>query len=76
MIYLDYSDFVNVTNDDNDIVGITELKQYCERNNLVYKDMRDWMITVAKYKVVGLNKFYKYNKIHEKSFIGIKLVDK
>jgi hypothetical protein len=34
------------------------------------------MRIIGKFKMVDMNKFYRYNKIHERSFIGIKLLDK
>lgn len=75
MIYLDYSQLIINTHNDNDRVGITELKQYCTHHSINYKDMCSWMKTAARYTYVDTNKAYKYNGLYEKSFIGIKLVD-
>lgn len=75
MIYLDYSQFILDTNNNNDRVTITELKRFCANHNINYKDMSSWMRTTGKYSYVDTDQAYKYNGLYERSFIGIKLVD-
>lgn len=75
MIYLDYSQFILDTDNNNDRVTITDLKRYCATNNINYKDMNAWMKTTGRYTYVDTDKCYKYPELYERSFIGIKLVD-
>lgn len=76
MIYLDYSQFIINTNNNEDRVTITDLKRFCANNNLNYKDMTAWMRTIGKYSYVDTDQAYKYDGLYERLFIGIKLVDK
>lgn len=75
MIYLDYSQFIHETYNNNDRVTITDLKRYCATNNINYKDMIAWMKTAGRYTYFDTDKSYKYSGLYERSFIGIKLVD-